>query len=162
MPVCRSTSCNSSGKTFRRKSWQTAPVRRGGRTWGSRSLSSARPAFSLIVRGPSLGNQASECLCFYNISFMYSGADSPSVGLVMQFYFTLYMLSCKESGRTQAWMCYDNSLQIYVEGLGKCTMNLSTTNVMDEIRVKDPQIVMQEYQILNRDAHAKRSNLRLC
>ena len=58
---------------------------------GLQSLSSARPAFSLIVRGPSLGNQASECLCLYNISFLYSGADSPSVGLAIQFSFALCM-----------------------------------------------------------------------
>jgi hypothetical protein len=48
------------------------------------------------------------------------------------------------------------SLQINVEGLWKCAINLTIANVMDEIRVRKLQNVMQEYEILSKDAHVER------
>ena len=49
---------------------------------------------------------------------------------------------------------------IYVEGLWKFVINQKITNVMDEILVRKLQNVMQEYEILSRDAHGERNNVR--
>jgi hypothetical protein len=49
---------------------------------------------------------------------------------------------------------------IYVEGLWKCIINKKITNVVDEILVRKLQNVMQEYEILSRDAHGERNNVR--
>jgi len=70
------------------------------------------------------------------------------------------MLTCKACGRTRYWVFLRYGLQIYVEGLWKCVINLTITNVMDEIRVRKLQNVLQENDILSRDAHVERNNVR--
>jgi len=52
--LCKSTSCNNLWSKFGRNSWQTAPVRRGGKKSGSRSLSPAPPAWKLQVETLSI------------------------------------------------------------------------------------------------------------
>ena len=47
--VCRSTSSYSSGRKLLRKSWQTAPVRRGGCKQYPKNLSPAVPAWKPMV-----------------------------------------------------------------------------------------------------------------
>jgi hypothetical protein len=90
---------------------------------------------------------------------IYCGLNSPSVGLAMHFSLLLYTLTCKECGRTRYLIILRYSLQIYVEGLWKCTINLSIHDVMDEIRVRNLQNVTQEYEILGWDTYVEGKNV---
>jgi hypothetical protein len=91
-PVCRPTSYNSSGRKLHRKSPQTAPVRRGGRKYGSVSLPAEMTVWKLKVdTWTILFNHWKVVIwkplfrrpVFVWHFFWYCGTDSPAVGLAV-------------------------------------------------------------------------------
>jgi hypothetical protein len=98
--VCRSTSSYSSGRKLRRKSWQTAPVRRGGCKQYPKNLSPAVPAWKPMVDTLRIFCNCREAVgrqphitkpCSYNNLFFFwcCCVDSSSVGLVVPLSFAL-------------------------------------------------------------------------